>query len=151
MAGHTFHFTETVPLLPGAVDSAALGVNSSSKFGPKDVNKFVKLAANDNYVLVTDGDDIEAVCVAVDGTTVNDGFSFGSVQCRFKHLEVTVSGATLSVGGTVVAGPQASLGSAQDYPVVKTGSGTVFKWRVKSLLGGTGAAGTNVLIEPLTR
>lgn len=151
MAGHAYYFDETVPLLPGSVETAALGASSSAKFTSKDVNKAVKLAANDNYVLVSDGDDFEALCVGVEPTTINNGFSQGSVQIRFKNQRAVVSGSTLAVGATVVCGPQAALGTAQEYPVVKAGAGSVFKWRVKSLRGGTGAAGSLVVIEPLTR
>lgn len=151
MAGHAFNFGQRVPRPQLAVEPAALGASSSAKFVQNDVNKFVKLSSADNYILVSDGDDIEAVCVAMEPYTVNSGFSFGSVQKKFDGLVVTVSGTTLSVGGQVICGPQAALGTAQEYPVVKTGTGTLFKWRVKSLLGGTGAASTQVLIEPLTR
>lgn len=147
MAGHSFMFTETVP--EHSTRSAALGSSSSAPFTSKDVNKLVKLGAVDNYVLISDGDDIEAVCRSVEPHTVNNGFSFGSVQRRFDTLKVTVSGATLSVGAQVVGGPQAALGTAQNHPVVKSGTGTLFQWRVCSLLGGTGAAGTPVLIEPV--
>lgn len=144
-------FDVTVPQLPGGVDSAALGASAAAKFGPKDLNKAVKLAGADNYILAADGNDLEGVVITVEAPTVNDGFSFGSVMVRFKHQTATVSGTDLAVGAAVVCGPQAALGTAQADPVVKAGAGVLFKWRVKSLLGGTGAAGTTVLIEPITR
>lgn len=152
MAGHAFFFDAVVPFGEHSVDSAALGPNPSTKYGQAEVNKIVKLAANDNYVLVSDGDDIEGVIRAIDASTVNNGYSFGSVQRKFDGgLRAVVSGSTLTVGATVVAGPQAAIGTAQKLPVVKAGAGSVFKFRVKSLQGGSGAAGTQVLIEPLTR
>lgn len=151
MAGHNFNFSVTVPQLPAGVDQAALGASSSAKFVDADRNKIVKLAGNNNYVLANDGDDIEGVVISIEPHTVNNGFSFGSVMVRFKHLEAQVSGSALSVGNTVVAAAQSALGTAQAYPLVKAGSGSLFKWRVKSLLAGTGQAGQVVLLEPLTR
>lgn len=151
MAGHTFHLSVKAPYPPHSVETAVLGASTSAKFTDADRNKLVKLAAADNYVLVTDGDDIEAMCVSLEPGTVNDGWSYGSVQFKFTNLEAVVSGSTLTVGATVVAGPQEALGTKQDWPVIKAGTGSVFKWRVKSLLGGSGAAGTRVLVEPLTR
>lgn len=147
----TFVFDETVPLLPGSVDSAALGT-ASPKYGQTEVNKPVKLAAGDSYELVSDGDDLEAMIGAIAPHTVNSGVAFGSVQVRFKHLRVINKGAAaLAVGDTVVCAAQEALGTAQEAPYVKDGAGAVFKWRVKSLLGGTGAVDTAVLVEPLTR
>ena len=148
----TFTFDETVPLSTYAVDSAALGVNAAGKFTQADVNKPVKLAANNNYVLVSDGDDLEAVVQAIAPHTINNGFSFGSVQKRFNHLRVVNKGAgALTVGATVVCAAQAALGTAQAAPYVKAGAGSVFKFRVKSLLAGAGAVDTEVLVEPITR
>lgn len=154
----SFNFTENVPYLPGAIDSAALGVDANNKLSSLDVNKFVKLAANDNYVVAADGDDIEGLLVGVEPGTVNDGFSFGSVQVRFKHLTcMHLAGEDpIAVGTEVCVGTQAAIGTAQTYPVVRAAvaldnEGEVFRWRVKSLLGNAGAAGAILLIEPLTR
>ena len=148
----TFVFDETVPLLPGSVDSAALGT-ASPKYGQAELNKPVKLAAGDSYVLVSDGNDLEAVIGAIAPHTVNSGKAFGSVQVRFKHLRVINKNASaaLAVGDAVVCAAQEAVGTAQEAPYVKAGAGAVFKWRVKSLLGGTGAVNTAVLVEPLTR
>lgn len=148
----TFVFDETVPLLPGSVDSAALGT-ASPKYGQTEVNKPVKLAAGDSYVLVADGNDLEGVIGAVAPHTVNNGVAFGSVQTRFTSLRVINKNAAdpLAVGDPVVCAAQEALGTVQAAPYVKDGAGVLFKWRVKSLLGGTGAVGTTVLIEPITR
>ena len=147
----TYIFEETVPLLPAAVDSAALGT-AADKFTDKDIGKLVKLGAENNYVLAEDGDDIEGMVGAIAPHTVNNGAAFGSVQVRFKHLKVrNKNGGALAVGATVVAAAQEALGTEQDYPTVKAGAGNLFKWRVKSLLTGNGADDTLILIEPLTR
>ncbi len=146
-----FRFGVTVPSLPAGHETAALGVNAAGKFGPNDINKAVKLAANNNYVLAADGEDLEAVCVSVEPATVNDGFSHGTVHVRHQALEVLVSGAALAVRDFVVCAAQNALGTIQAAPKVKAGAGTTFKWRVKSLLAGTGQVGEVVLIEPITR
>ncbi len=148
-----FSFSETVPDLPGGIESAALGVSNAAPLTSSDVNKFVALAASDNYIVASEGGDIEGELVAVSPATVNDGFGFGSVQRRFLHrvcMHQAAEGA-IAVGAAVVAGAQAAVGTEQSYPVVKAGAGVVFKWRVKSLLGNAGAAGQLLLIEPITR
>lgn len=148
MAAHKFGVT--VPMLPGAVDSAALGVSANAKMTDKDVNKFVKLGPLNNYVPVSSGDDIEGVLEAVAAHTVNDGFAFGSVKRRFIALEAEVTGGVLAVGAQVEAALQNALGTPQEYPKIVAGTGTNFKWRVKSHLKGTGQIGEIVLIEPCT-
>ena len=146
-----FRFGVTVPSLPAGHETAALGVNPAGKFGPNDINKAVKLAANNNYVLAADGDDLEGQVVSIEPATVNDGYSHGTVQVRFQALEALVSGAALAVGATVVCAAQNALGTIQAAPKVKAGAGVLFKWRVKSLLAGTGQVGEVVLLEPITR
>lgn len=148
-------FGVTVPALPGSIETACLGVNAAGKFVDADRNKPVKLAAGsalNNYVLGGNGEDLEAVCVAIgDGGTRNDGLSYGSVQRRFLDLEATVSGAALAVGAQVILAAQSALGTAQPAPIVKAGTGAIFKWRVKGLLAGTGQVGELILIEPCVR
>ena len=146
-----YRFGVRVPSLPGSVNTAALGVNPAGAFTSKDVNKAVKLAANNNYVLAADGNDLEAVCVSVEPGTVNDGYAHGSVQERFLELEVEVTGAALAVNAAVVCAAQNAIGTVQNYPKVKAGAGVLFLWRVKSLLAGTGQGGEVILIEPITR
>ena len=147
----TYRFGVRVPLAPGAVEPAALGVSANAKFVAADINKPVKLAGNNNYIVAADGNDLEAVVLTIEPFTVNDGFSFGSVQKRFDHLEAIVSGGALAVGAAVVCAAQSALGTAQNAPIVKAGAGSLFKWRVKSLLAGTGQIGETILIEPITR
>lgn len=149
-----FQFGVTVPLPPGSVESAALGATGLLPFTGKDVNKVVKLAAgstDNNYVLAVDADDIEGVVVAMEPATVNNGFGLGSVQ-KWGLFDALVMAAstTLVVGDRVCAGTQVALGTVQSYPIVRKvagAEGALFKYRVKSLLAGNGAAGTVVLIE----
>lgn len=160
-----FKFGATVP--QGKTISAALGVNAGTKLTDKDVNKCVKLAANNNYVLCADGDEIEGILMSVEPHTVNDGFGFGSVLLANEGVreEATVVGTTLAVGDFVVAAAQAAVGTEQTLgkPTVKKGtaasqgggspftyverSPNTYIWRVISLLSGTGLATETVLIE----
>lgn len=146
-----FYFDETVPNRNGAVRTALLGASTSpsDRFTSKDVNKPVKLIGDSRYGLVSDGDDLEAVVVGVEGGTLGNGYSYGSVQRYFNYLRAEVTGSALSIGDTVVCAAQSALGTEQPYVKVKSGSGVAYKWRVVSLLGGTGQVGTPVLLEPI--
>lgn len=130
------------------VISAKLGVSAAAKFTMADVGKIVKLGPVSNYVPVADGDDIDGFVDSIEDAT-SGGFSFGGVShpdpaCRF---EAKVGGATvLKVGDQVVAGIQGALGT-KSLPVVKAGTGVVYKYRVISLLTGAGAIGSTILIE----
>lgn len=157
-----FVFNVVVPLADDSTTTAALGVNGSTPLTDKDLGKAVKLAGNNNYVVCSDGDDIEGVVLSVEPFTVNSGYGFGTVQTkeRFvaKNSNADNSNGPLAVGDFVVAAAQPAVGTAitaissgnqtgvKPTPV-KTGSGTNFKWRVISLLGGTGAVNSSVLIE----
>lgn len=130
------------------VVSAKLGVSAAAKFVMADIGKIVKLGPVSNYVPVAEGDDIDGFVDSIEDAT-SGGFSFGGVAhpdpaCRF---EAKVGGATaLTVGAQVVAGVQAALGT-KSLPVVKAGTGAVYKYRVINLFSGAGAVGTTVLIE----
>lgn len=127
--------------------SAALGVNAAGAFTSKDVNKAVKLIGDSKYGLVAAGDEIEGTVEAISPFTVNNGLSFGTVNSRGRRV-VTIDNVTaVVVGDTVLAGAQAALGTAQTNTVARKGTPTTFVWRVISLLGSNGAAGTSVLIE----
>lgn len=159
----TLKFGVTVPLPPGAIVTAALGVNAAGFFAQADVGKAVKMAANDNYVLCADGDPIEGVVDNIVPGLVNNGFSHGGVLkhiAGLTRLEVIINTATAVVfGDYVVASAQAAVGTANasgttknggtsPLPLVKKGAGTEkFAWRVISLLGGNGAQNTVVLVE----
>ncbi len=162
-----FKFGVTSPLPYGAVESAALGVSAlaGNLFTSKDVNKVVKLAGNNNFVLAANGDAIEGIVSSVEAGTVNSGWSYGGVQTRFYTAEAQngAAQATLAVGDRVVAFTQAVLGTAQEYPQIRKAAALTApvaptdealkwpQWRVKSLLAGTGLAGEVVLIEALSR
>lgn len=113
-----FKFTETVPA--GKVISAKLGVDAANPLSDADVGKFVKLAANDNYVLCAEGDEIEGVLLSVEPATI-DGFAFGSVQIGGRKA-VTLQGA-VPVGTAVVCGTPVARGTALTAPaLVKAGT-----------------------------
>ena len=127
--------------------SAALGVNPAGAFTSKDVNKAVKLIADSTYGLVAAGDEIEGTVEAISHFTVNNGFSFGTVNNRGRRVVTIDNAVAVVIGDLVVAGAQAALGTAQTNTVARKGTPTKFLWRVVSLLGSNGAAGTSVLIE----
>jgi hypothetical protein len=132
------------------ITEAALGASTGEGWGDEEVGKAVKLGPANNYVLASDGDDIEGVLVSVEPNTVNQGFSFGSVQrnCRREAVLDTLE-TGVAVGATVVAGAQEAVGTQTNgnKTVVATGAGVVYKWRVIRLIDGTGEAGDTVLIE----
>lgn len=142
-----FAFKTLVPQEPPL--SAALGTGSGNAFGTNDINKAVKLAANNNYVSCAAGDDIEGFVSSVEPYTVNAGFSFGSVQVEGRHEAVIGSGANVAIGGYVVADTPLALGTAGNTPV-KTGTPTRFFWRVINNItspGNAAAVGHVVLLE----
>jgi len=144
-----FVYTELYSGFTADIVSGALGVSSSGKFGDKDIGKPVKLGTANNYVLCSSGDEIEGFVKAVEPYTVNDGFSFGSVQ-RNRRMIATVDAAqvgTLTVGEYAVAGASSALGTLDAHPKVLQGTPTTFKWRVIRVITGTGVAGDTVLLE----
>jgi hypothetical protein len=143
-----FHFTELVNDPLADVVSAALGVDADNGYVQNDVGKGVKLAAGNKYVPLADGDEIEGVVVTLSPETVNDGFSFGSIQ-KNRRLPATIGVAeagTLTVGELVVSDAPVALGTA-GLLTVKTGTPSVHVWRVIRIVTGTGAAGDTCLIE----
>lgn len=142
-----FKFSRLVQESPDIV-STALGVDANNPLAAADLDKAVVLAANDNYVMAANGNDIGGTLAAVNPDTVNDGFAFGSVDKRGRRV-ATVDAAeadALVVGELVVAGTQAAVGTAGGL-VCTAGAGAVHKWQVISILTGTGVAGDTVLIE----
>lgn len=127
--------------------SCALGVSNAAKFGDNDLNKVVKLVASGTYGPVSTGNDIEGIVLAIAPNTVNDGFSFGTIQDGGRLVAQATDVTPLAIGAQVIAAAQNALGTAQDFPLVKLGTGGVFKWRVIDLLTGAGAQNTNVVIE----
>ena len=130
------------------LDSVALGTAGQAWTAAAEAGKVVKLAAADNYVPVSDADDIEGIVRTVEPGTVNSGFCYGSIQTGGRALAVVGAG-TVAVGAFVVAGTQAALGTANtdNKPVVKAGAGVAFKWRCVSIVTGTGAVGDTIVIE----
>ena len=157
----TFVFTETVP---NQLESAALGANSGGKFVSADLNKAVKLGTANNFVLATNGDEIDGFVKAIEPFTVNDGFSFGGVQREGRVSAVVGANqvSTMAVGDYVVADTQVALGTAG---AAKVRTGTAFAqsgttpfgvtnstparalWRCIRIVSGTGAAGDPVILE----
>jgi len=159
----SFVFTELVPT--DGVESAALGPNSSTKFADEDIGKAVKFGTANNFVLATNGDEIEGFVHSIQAYTVNSGFSFGSVQRKGRKLAAVGTnqgGSPMAVGDYVVADTQTALGTA-GTPKVRTGtafsqSGTTpfavtmptpahALWKCVRIVSGTGVAGDSVLIE----
>jgi len=147
-----FVFTPLVNDPHADVITAALGVDSSNKLNDKDIGKPVILAANNSYELCADGEDIHGFLVSLEAPTVNDGFSFGSVQ-RDKRFEVQVEAGeigTAAVGTFVCAGiPAVAINVKQTYAqvILKTLAANSERWRVIRVITGTGVAGDRVLIE----
>lgn len=144
-----FVFTELVNDPHADVVSAALGVDANNKLNDEDIGKPVKLAAANNYVVCTNGDEVDGFLVSTEASTVNDGFSFGSVR-RNKSMTAQVDVAeigTAVVGSLMVAGTSAALGTKDTWPQMELGAPADMKWRVIRNVTGTGVAGDLVLIE----
>lgn len=151
-----FQFYPVAGSVADSMFTASLGV-SSVKLTSLDEGKAVKLVAESRYGVVTDGDEIEGILVAVEPATVNNGYGLGTIQRKESFIGKNL-GATLVIGEKVVAAAQPAVGTAiteltsgnergvRPTPV-KTGTPTTFVWRVISLLGGGGLVNTNVLIE----
>jgi len=143
-----FNFTELVQDPLPQIESAALGADADNPFVEADVGKIVKIAASNNYILGTAGDEIEGFVKSIEPYTVNDGWSFGSVQ-RSGRMTVEVGAteaSTVVPGDLVVCDTQAALGTA-GLPQVQSGAPTTFLWRCIRVVTGTGASGDTVLIE----
>lgn len=155
----TFVFGENVTEAMKDTVSCALGAAAASGIGQKDLDKAYKMGVLNNYVPCADGDAIEAFVSAVEPFTVNQGFSFGSVQRRGrKTVQNGAAQATLAVGDYVVAFTQTAIGTAGLAQVKKatataaTDDGAMFQsglfaWKVIRILTGTGVAGDQILIE----
>jgi hypothetical protein len=146
----TFAFNVKVNSPFADVTDAALGAAASEGWGSNDIGKPVKLNALNAYQLATDGDSIEGFLVAIEPITVNDGFSFGSVQrnCRVE-AELATGETGVTVGEYAVAYTQSAVGTAGTAKVKAEGTpGTedVFNWRIIRLFT-DGEAGSKVLLE----
>lgn len=159
----TFSFGVKAGTVPDTFVSAALGVDVNTKLSDADAGKVVKLIGDSRYGLASDGDGIEGFLIGVQPNTVNNGFSFGTVQVKEQRIVRNAGAASIAVGAFVVAAAQPARGTA--IALVSSGkytgeaaapvrvatapelAATVFKWRVTALLGGAGAVGAPMLIE----
>jgi hypothetical protein len=158
-----FIFGVKAGLADDAVFSAALGVNVAGKLTSLDSFKVVKLIGDSRYGLAIDGDSIEGFLIAVEPSTVNNGFGFGSIQCKENFIVSNAGAGAIAVGALVVAAAQPAVGTAlatvASGPLtgnraapVRAAAGAeltrpFFNWRVTSLLRGNGGVGTQILIE----
>lgn len=122
------------------------------EYGDAEVNKAVKLGTVDNFVLCADGDELDGFIDNIDAGGTENGFTLGGVaRCnggqRMK-VQVAAGATAVAIDDLVVAGEQLAVGT-EGLAQVKEGTPTRHLWRVMSLLGGTGAAGSNILIEKL--
>jgi hypothetical protein len=141
-----FNFTLLVNDPLADVVSAALGVDADNGYVENDIGKGVKLAAGNNYVPVGKDDEIEGVVAALNPETVNDGFSFGSVQ-KNRRIEAmvgaNVSVTPVAVGTLVVADTPVALGTAGMLQVY-VGAPALHKWRVIRNIVSAAAAGATI-------
>lgn len=155
-----FMFQPTVPTGPlNPVATCLFGADGTApnRFTDIELGKGVKLAGLDNYVLAADGDELEGIVLAVDGSTINEGFSWGSVLRATPTVRLIArngGAGAIAVGAYVLAAAQQAIGTANllaggldPVPNVKAGAPAVYKWRVISLLGGAGAVNSQILIE----
>lgn len=136
------------------VDSEAIGL-VDGKIGQGDLGKLVKLAAK-SFELCEAGDLIDGQILALETTTVNDGYSFGSVKKgRLMAVAVKTAG-TAEVGKFVVAAEQEALGSlnAKVDPyinglvdVAAEQATTKSRFRIYEVLGDATSANCKVIIE----
>lgn len=136
------------------MESWALGADGTHPFTEADVGKAVKLAASNNMILATNGDEIDGFVNTVEHYTVNSGFGFGGVRREGRQIALVGSNqsGTLDVGEYVVADTQTTLNTANQtdgtsLPYVKTGTPTYNHWRCIRIISGTGVPGDKVLLE----
>jgi hypothetical protein len=149
----TFAFNVKVNDPFASITEAALGASTGDGWGDEEVGKAVKLGPANNYILATADDPIEGFVVGVEPNTVNQGFSFGSVQrnCRVEVV-LSVGETGVVVGDTVTADTQEVVGTQTNgnKALVQQegtpGDAGDFVWRVIALRT-DGEAGSTVLIE----
>lgn len=147
-------------------EAALGGATTKGLFSDKDFGKPLKLSSDSTYDVCADGDEIEEIfeALASQQTTVNGGYQIGTIRDDGTHRAIVGSG-TVVVGTIVVAAAQAAIGVSNSpagkpttfYAKVKApGTGVAdtaaqkavtFKWRVVSILTGSGSVGDEVLIE----
>ena len=143
----TFAYTELVNDPLARIETTAFGAGSG-EYDQDDLGKGVKMSGANTMVIVTAGDEIEGFIKSVEPSTVNDGYSYGSVQRSGRVIaEVGPNQvSTIALYGLIVADTHAAAGAA-GIAEVKDGAPTTHLWRVIRILSGTGVAGDSVLLE----
>lgn len=130
----------------------------STQLTKLDKGKFGKLIGDSQYGLCAFGDQIEALFVTCDDVAPADGFNLGSVQDDGR-IKVTLDGlqgtpgtGTVAVGdylvcGTVVARGTALSGPPKACKATAAANTLLFKWRVVSILTGSGGVGSVAVID----
>jgi len=126
------------------------GTGDANQLKEADVGKLLKLAGDSRYGLCADGDEIEGVLETAEEMQRQDGYSIGTVRTDGR-IKVALA-EPVAVGEYVVSGAPLARGTAQNYapPAVKKAAKPaelLHKWRVISILSGTGAAGSIGVIE----
>lgn len=154
---------ETLPSTEAT--TVRLGVQGTP-YKDVETGKFVKLGTADSqFVLCAVGDNIGAFITSVAQAT-SDGYSIGGIQeedCKYAIADGSQVAGTgvLAIGDFVVCGTVVAQGTGLGNTYAKVRRSTLQPadagfiaaypnfWRVVSLgVAGTGAVGTQVLIEP---
>ena len=147
----TFVHNEKVNDPSADIVSAPLGAAADEGWGNNELGKAVKLNALGAYELCGGDDPIEGFLIAIEPVTVNDGFSFGSVQRDKRMLAVLAAGQTIvtaadqTVVGTATTGAPSGRNALVQVEATPGDAGE-FVWRVLRLLT-DGEAGSTVLLE----
>lgn len=144
-----FTFQPTVP--NATAESGALGTGGANVYkSDYDLGKPVKYSTANNFVLCSDGDDIDGFIYSIEPFTVNAGYSFGSVLTEGRFVvEVAAGSAQLAVRDLVIAAAQTAIGTAGTPKVKKQATPAAGHkyWQVIRIISGTGVAGDSVLIQ----
>ena len=132
------------------VISTKLGTGGADLWTDSEIGKAVKLGSAANHVPCVDGDEIEGFVDNIDAGPTSGGHTFGGVARGNRGVRVKAQigasqGANATLGALVVADDQVAVGT-KGLAQVRTGTPAVNKWRILSLRG-TGAAGTEVILE----
>lgn len=142
---------------------AALGTaGTKGTYTDKDFGKPLRLVADSTYAICEDGEEIEEIleALAAQQTTVNGGYQMGTIRDDGTFRGIVGAG-TVIIGTIVVSAAQAAIGTSNSpagkpttaFAKVKSaGDATAqaavkSRWRVVSILTGTGAVGDEVLVE----
>jgi len=145
----TFNYSLLVNDPLADIISAPLGADADNPLRDADRGKILVMNTSGNWIIASEDDEIQGFLVSVEPWTVNDGFSFGSVQ-RNRRMEAEVGanqGETpMAVGDLVVADAQVARGT-EGAAKVKTGTPSTYVWKCLRIISGTGVAGDKVLLD----